>query len=170
VEPTLDRIPAQAQIIDDPPLETGPSTGDGGFTVIGGTGGGGVGQLLTAVLKPPLPTSRPVETARPAQVKPAVEAPRMIRVSDLHLARLIHKVDPVFPQLAKQARVQGTVQVEAIIAVDGHMRDVRAVSGHPLLIPAAIEAVRQWIYEPTVLNGERVEVSAPITVNFKLSN
>src|SRR5262249_40956156 len=96
--------------------------------------------------------------------------PRIIRVSDLHLAKLIRKVDPVFPQLAKQARVQGTVQVEAIIAVDGHMRDVRAVSGHPLLIPAAIEAVRQWIYEPTVLNGEKVEVSAPITVNFKLGN
>src|SRR2546428_215065 len=78
-------------------------------------------------------------------------------------------VEPIYPTLARQMRIQGVVQIDAVVAVDGHMRELRVVSGHPLLAPAALEAVRQWIYEPTVLNGARVEVSAPITVNFKLN-
>jgi periplasmic protein TonB len=168
VAPTPDRVPAQAQIIDDPPLAPGGPTGDYFSAVPGGLGPGVPGGILTQILRPPTP--RPVETTRPAQPKPeVVAAPRIIRISDLRMARPIHRVEPLYPQLAKQAGVQGVVEIEAIIATDGHLRDLRVVSGHPLLIKAAVDAVRQWIYEPTVLNGEKVEVIAPITVNFRLN-
>jgi protein TonB len=166
--PTI--VPPHPQIIEDAVPDTAGPGVIGAIYVPGATGGGGVGQLMSDILGQQAPPPRPVETVRVEPPKPQpTAAPRMIRASDLRLAKLIHKVEPVYPQLAKQARIQGTVQVEAIIAVDGHMRDVRAVSGHPLLIAAAIDAVRQWIYEPTVLNGGKVEVIAPITVNFRLN-
>jgi outer membrane biosynthesis protein TonB len=70
--------------------------------------------------------------------------------------------------VAKLAHVSGTVELTGVIATDGHIRELKALSGNPLLVKAAIEAVSQWIYAPPVLNGERVEVIAPITVNFRL--
>ena len=71
--------------------------------------------------------------------------------------------------MAKQARIQGTVRFEAVIAKDGTIQQLRLVSGHPLLIPSAQEAVKQWVYQPTQLNGEPVEVATTIDVNFTLS-
>ena len=82
---------------------------------------------------------------------------------------LLVDVKPVYPQLARAARIQGTVRIEAIIARDGTIRDARVVSGHPLLIAAAIDAVRQWRYRATVLNGVSVEVALALEVNFRLS-
>ena len=76
---------------------------------------------------------------------------------------------PVYPPLAKQARIQGTVRLNAIISRDGTIQNLQLVSGHPLLAPAALAAVKQWVYEPTLLNGEPVEVVTVIDVNFTLS-
>jgi protein TonB len=78
----------------------------------------------------------------------------------------IVKVQPVYPPLAKQARIQGVVILEAIIGKDGAVTEVKVISGHPLLQQAAIDAVSQWKYKPTLLNGEPVEVVTTVTVNF----
>ena len=84
-------------------------------------------------------------------------------------AKLIRRVLPIYPRLAIQTRQFGTVRLEAIIATDGSIRSIRVLSGPAFLVPAAVEAVRQWLYKPTLLNGVPVEVLAPITINFKLS-
>jgi protein TonB len=82
--------------------------------------------------------------------------------------KLVHLVKPAYPPLARAARVSGTVRLEAIVGKDGRVRSLRLVSGHPLLAQAAIDAVRQWVYRPTLLNGVPVEVAAPVDVNFLL--
>jgi len=83
-------------------------------------------------------------------------------------ASLISKVEPVYPPLAKQARIQGTVRFAAIIGEDGHIEKLQVISGHPLLIRAAQEAVRQYVYKPVLLNGRPVEVMTDIDVLFTL--
>jgi periplasmic protein TonB len=80
----------------------------------------------------------------------------------------IHKVQPAYPALARSARVQGIVVLQAIISKQGTIENLRILTGHPMLAPAAIEAVRQWRYRPYILNGEPVEVETQITVNFAL--
>ena len=84
-------------------------------------------------------------------------------------AKLIRQPKPTYPPLAKQARIQGTVRFNAVIGKDGTIQNLTLVSGHPLLIPSAQDAVRQWVYQPTTLNGEPVEVVTTIDVNFTLS-
>ena len=84
-------------------------------------------------------------------------------------ARILRKVQPEYPEEALTHYVTGTVKLEAVIAVDGSVRDVQLVSGHPMLAPAAIEAVSQWRYRPTRLNGQDVEVITLIDVNFNLT-
>jgi periplasmic protein TonB len=88
---------------------------------------------------------------------------------DVQGARLLRKVMPIYPTLARQVRVSGTVQLIGVIAKDGSIQQLQVVSGHPLLVGAALDAVRQWIYRPTLLNGQAVEVIAPISVFFTLS-
>jgi len=88
---------------------------------------------------------------------------------NVQAAKLIRQVPPVYPPLAKQARVSGVVQLKVIIGKDGAVKEVTAISGHPFLRQAAIDAVRQWIYQPTLLNGEPTEVSTEVAVNFTLS-
>lgn len=78
-------------------------------------------------------------------------------------SKLIHKVDPVFPS---DARVEGTVKLHVVIATDGSVQDIQVLSGHPLLIGAAVDAVKQWRYKPTTLNGEPVEVDTEVDVVF----
>jgi outer membrane biosynthesis protein TonB len=85
---------------------------------------------------------------------------------DFNFRNLIKKVEPVYPLLALQARIQGVVRFTAIIGTDGHVQDLQVISGHPLLIPVAKEAVQQWVYRPTLLNGKPVEVSTEIDVAF----
>jgi TonB family protein len=98
------------------------------------------------------------------------QAPARIRVGgNVQAMNLINKVAPVYPPLAKQARVQGTVRFTAYIGKDGHVENLEVVSGHPLLIVSALEAVKQWVYKPTLLNGEPVDVVTQIDVNFTLS-
>jgi protein TonB len=88
---------------------------------------------------------------------------------NVQAANLIRKVQPVYPPLAKQARIQGTVRFTAIIGKDGTIQNLQLVTGHPLLVEAARSAVSQWQYKPTLLNGEPVEVVTQIDVNFTLS-
>jgi protein TonB len=81
---------------------------------------------------------------------------------------LVRKVLPTYPSLARSARIQGSVVLQAVISKQGLIENLRVLSGHPLLVPAAIEAVRQWRYRPYVLNNEPVEVETQVTVNFSL--
>jgi protein TonB len=102
--------------------------------------------------------------------KPAERPKDPVRVGgNVMMAKLTHQVTPVYPPLARQARVEGTVQLQAIISRDGRIQDLRVTSGHPLLIQAAVDAVRQWVYQPTTLNGSPVEVLTTIDVYFTLS-
>ncbi len=92
-----------------------------------------------------------------------------MRVSaGVQMAKLVKKVIPEYPPLAKSARISGVVHLIGIIGRDGTIRNLQLVSGHPLLARAALEAVQQWIYQPTLLSGEPVEVIAPIDVYFTL--
>ena len=84
-------------------------------------------------------------------------------------ANLVQQVHPQYPALAKQARVQGVVTLNALIGKDGHIVNLSVVKGHPLLVQAAIDAVKEWVYKPTLLNGDPVEVFTSIDVNFTLS-
>ncbi|HEY2384036.1 MAG TPA: energy transducer TonB [Terriglobia bacterium] len=86
----------------------------------------------------------------------------------IQAANLIQQIKPSYPLLARQARVQGVVVMEAEISKDGSVQSLRVISGHPLLNQAALDAVRQWKYRPTLLNGEPVEVLTTITVTFTL--
>jgi protein TonB len=82
---------------------------------------------------------------------------------------LLHKVLPVYPPLARSARIQGQVVLQAVISKQGVIENLKVLAGHPMLVPAAKEAVRQWRYRPYVLNNEPVEVETQITVNFSLA-
>jgi protein TonB len=108
----------------------------------------------------PAPESKPVVTT---QVKQTMKLG-----GDVMEARIINRVVPVYPVLAKQMRLSGEVQLLGVIAQDGTVQKLQVISGHPLLVRAALEAVGQWVYRPTLLNGVPVEVVAPITVRFTL--
>jgi TonB family protein len=96
--------------------------------------------------------------------------PERIRVGgNIAQAKLVRQARPAYPVEAKQARIQGVVQLMAVIAKDGTILSLEVQSGHPMLVPAALEAVRQWVYEPTLLNGNPVEVITQIDVNFTLA-
>jgi protein TonB len=82
---------------------------------------------------------------------------------------LIQRVQPVYPVLARQARIQGTVVLRAVISREGTIEKLQVASGPPLLVQAAIDAVRQWRYRLYLLNNEPVEVDSQVTVNFVLS-
>jgi protein TonB len=149
-------IPTRVAVINESaaPLPEIPFTGPG---VPGGTGRIEFNPLNAIVnLTPPAPVPRPT-----------VSAP--LRISEgVAQGFLVHQVKPVYPPLARQARIQGAVLLQAIIGKDGSIENLRLVSGHPMLAPAAIEAVRQWRYRPYTLNREPVEVQTEITVNFVL--
>jgi protein TonB len=84
-------------------------------------------------------------------------------------AKLIRQPKPPYPPLARQARIQGTVRFTAVIGKEGTIQNLQLISGHPLLVQSAQEAVKQWAYQPTLLNGEPVEVITQIDVNFTLT-
>src|SRR5438445_3597416 len=132
--------------------------------VPGGTPGGVIGGIIGSVpsAAPPPPPPPPVKKEEPKVSR--------IRVGgNVQQAKLVKQPRPVYPPLAKQARIQGVVRLNAIIGKDGTIQDIKAASGHPLLVPAALEAVRQWVYKPTLLNGNPVEVVTVVDVNFTLS-
>ena len=151
-------IPKKIQMIkeDEPPPSAGPAGVVGG--VPGGVPGGAMGGVLGSVM-----------SSVPSAV-PKVAAPQRVRVSQgVTQGLLLHKVTPQYPPLAKQARIQGTVVLAALIGKDGSIQNLHVVSGHPMLTNAALEAVKEWKYKPYILNGEPVEVDTTINVNFSLS-
>jgi protein TonB len=108
-------------------------------------------------------SSTPVATTR-------VTVPGRIRVSQaISRGSLARRVNPAYPQAARQGQIDGNVVLHAIISNAGDISAVDLVCGHPLLAPAAIEAVKQWKYKPYLLNGKPVEVDTQIQVNFMLS-
>jgi periplasmic protein TonB len=109
-----------------------------------------------------------LNTKGPTVVRSAPANTRPLRVSILEEGRLLQKTQPIYPVPAKVAHIQGEVVLTALIARDGSVEGLRAVSGHPMLIPAAIQAVSQWRYKPYILNGSATEVETTIRVNFKL--
>jgi protein TonB len=113
--------------------------------------------------KPPEPKVEPV--TKPPE-KPKVELVRM--GGKVLEAMIVRRAIPVYPPLARQARVQGVVKLVGVISQDGTIQRLQVISGHPLLVQSAVDAVRQWVYRPTLLNGRPVEVEAPIDVNFTL--
>ena len=95
----------------------------------------------------------------------------LVRISEnVSTGLLISKVLPVYPLTARQARVQGTVVLQAAISKDGTVETLRVASGHPFLIPPAIEAVKQWRYKPYIVNGKPRAVETEVMVNFVLKN
>ncbi len=161
---TPGRIPEKVQMIKEdvappPALSTVGVIGGVPGGIPGGQPGGVIGAIISA-------TSN--LAAVPKLVMPA--APKRIRISQgVTEGRLIQKIQPDYPTIARSARIQGQVVLGAIISKTGEIQNLVLVSGHPMLVPAAIKAVQQWRYRPFLLNGEPVEVETTITVNFQLS-
>ena len=124
---------------------------------------GVLNSILTTLTKagPPPPV--------PTQSKPRPVVRKTVG-GDVQAAKLIFGPKPEYPPLARMARIQGTVRLEAVISTDGRIQKLQVLSGHPLLLKAAIEAVIQWRYQPTLLNGEPVEVQTEVDVNFVLGD
>jgi protein TonB len=153
-----------ANIVEDTTLPP-PSSG-----VIGGVQGGLPGGQLGAFgnILGAVPSAAPPPP--PIKEVPKAATPQRIRVGgNVIQANLTKKITPTYPPLAKQARIQGTVRFTAIIGKDGSIQNLQLISGHPLLVESARQAVTQWQYKPTLLNGEPVEVVTTIDVNFTLS-
>jgi protein TonB len=132
---------------------------------IGGVIGGIVGSIPSAA--PPPPPSSP----SPVQNELKTATPQRIRLGgNLQAAKLLHQVTPAYPVLAKAGRVQGAVQLNAVIGKDGMVQEITLISGHPLLVEAAMQAARQFRYRPTYLNGLAVEVDTVINVQFRLNS
>lgn len=160
---TPSKIPQKIQMIKEdeapPPM---PASGGvvGGVPggIPGGQMGGVIGSVITSTNLAAVPKFVPV-------------VPQRIRISaGVTRGLLIKRVEPVYPPLAKAARVQGDVILSAIIDANGQITNLQLVSGHPMLVPAAISAVRQWRYKPYLLNGQPVEVETTITVIFTLTS
>jgi protein TonB len=145
---------ASVDLALDAPPTLGP--GLGGSTSTLGT------YIPNVVAAPPPPTRPEVETQK------APSGPIQV-TSDLQMAKLLRKVIPDYPPIARAAGISGIVRLIGTIGKDGAIQNLQVVSGHPMLARAALEAVRQWVYKPTLLNGKPVEVIAPIEVNFTLA-
>jgi protein TonB len=156
---TPTKIPEKVQMIkeEEAPPPAMASTGVVGG-VPGGVPGGQMGGVIGGII-----SSTPMAV-------PKVATPTRVRVSQgVSTGLLVRKVNPNYPPLARQARIQGQVLLQAEISKDGSIQNLRLISGHPMLAPAAIEAVKQWKYKPYLLNGEPVEVETQVQVNFTLS-
>jgi periplasmic protein TonB len=105
----------------------------------------------------------------PHPVIPDVPTPSIVHVTHIDPAMLIHRVEPIFPTLARQTGREGRVELHALIGADGEVRSLQALEGDPMFYPSALDAVRQWRYKPTFLNGRPVEVDTHITVIYKLN-
>jgi len=160
---TPSRIPEKVQMIKEeeapPPM---PSAGGVVGGVPGGIPGGQLGGVIGGIV------SSTSSVAYIPKLQPVV--PQRVRISQgVTNGLLIHKVQPPYPPLAKSARIQGDVVLKAIIDKEGNIQDLQLVSGHPMLVPQAIEAVKQWRYRPYLLNGQPTEIETTITVIFTLS-
>lgn len=156
---TPTKIPEKIQMIKE---EEAPAPVMSASGVVGGVPGGIPGGQMGGVLGGII-SSTPVAV-------PKAATPSRVRVSQgVSTGLLIKKVQPSYPPLARQARIQGHVLLQAEISKDGTIENLKVISGHPMLSPAAIEAVKQWRYKPYLLNGEPVAVETQVDVNFTLS-
>ena len=160
---TPTKIPQKIEMLKED--ETPPMPTSGGVVggVPGGIPGGQLGGVIGGIVS---------ATSNLAAVPKFIPvAPQRVRISQgVTKGLLIHRVEPSYPMLAKQARVQGEVVLSAIINTNGEIENLQLVSGHPMLVPQAIAAVKQWRYKPYLLNGQPVEVETTITVIFSLSS
>jgi|HubBroStandDraft_6_1064221.scaffolds.fasta_scaffold264878_1 protein TonB len=148
-------IPKQVEVFKEAELPPEAPVAGG---VLGGLDNGLLGGLGSgpAVAAPPPPPPAPKQTQR-------------IKLGgQVVAAKLVAQPQPVYPPLARQARIQGNVVLHAIIDKDGRVGELQVISGHPLLVQSALEAVKNWRYQPTQLNGDPVEVDTTITVSFVL--
>jgi protein TonB len=138
--------------------------------VSGGVAGGAVGGVLGGIIGAVPVAAPPPPPPPPPPAAKKVETVQRIKVGgNVQSAAIIKKIAPVYPQLAKSARVSGVVHLAAIIAKDGTIQELHSLGGPALLIQAAMDAVKQWVYHPTMLNGEPVQVETTIDVNFTLN-
>jgi len=136
------------QIADSGPYVPGPPAGKGDPHGL---------NLFSEGTRPALPAAPPAPVAHP------------LRLSHMSEGNLVRKVQPTYPALARSARIQGMVVLQAVISRQGTIENLSVLTGHPMLVPAALDAVRQWRYRPYILNNEPVEVETQITVNFSLA-
>src|SRR3984893_14507134 len=151
-------IPEDVNIIKEeeaPPDMAGMAGG-----VPGGVAGGSMGGVIGGVIG---------GAGSGAPPPPKTAAKRVTVGGNVQAARLVNKVQPLYPPLARQTRISGTVKLHAIIGKNGAVEQLQVVSGHPLLVQSALDAVRQWRYQPTLLNGDPVEVDTEIDVIFSLA-
>ena len=153
---TPTKIPEKVKMIQEdetPPQMAGGAVGG----VPGGVPGGSMGGVIGGII------------GSTANI-PKIATPQRVRVSSgVAAGSILNRVEPTYPPLAKQARIQGTVILHALISKDGSIEGLTLVSGHPMLAPSAIEAVKRWKYKPYLLNNEPVEVDTTIEVHFNLN-
>ncbi len=155
---TPTKIPQKVAMIKEEEAPPMASTAGVVGGVPGGVPGGQLGGVIGGIV-----SSTPVAV-------PKIATPQRVRVSQgVSQGNLINQVKPIYPQIAKNARIQGAVVLQAEISKGGTIENLRVISGHPMLVPSALEAVKQWRYKPYYLNGEPVAVETTITVNFTLS-
>ena len=163
---TPTRVPTKVAMIKEedapPPLPVGTGGVVGG--VPGGIPGGSVGGVIGGIISAASNISAVPKLALPV-------VPKRVRISQgVTTGQLTHKVEPFYPMIARNAHVEGQVILKAIINKEGRIQDLQLISGHVLLAPAAVDAVRQWLYKPFLLNGEPVEVETTVTVTFQLQH
>lgn len=157
IEPSA--IPKKVEVVKDQAPPQAAMQGIAGGVpggVEGGTLGGVMGGVLLPATRVPAPPPKPVAHG-PLRVGGRIQAPKLIR-----------NVQPVYPPLARQTRTQGEVLLDCVIDAEGNVTQMKLISGHPLLVGAAMQAVRQWKYQPTLLNGTPVAVKMMVHVNFSL--
>ena len=158
--------PAAPQVIVDEPAFAAFSSVPGALIAAEVRGASGIlRNLMENALAPPPAPAKADPSAKPREP----DAPRRVFLGGaVKQAVLVRRVEPVYPLLALRTRVSGVVNLEGVIGTDGRIRELRTIGGNPLLVPAAVDAVRQWIYKPTTLDGAPVEVELAIAVTFRL--
>jgi len=154
-------------LIEDPagPSVVGAPAGDSV-----GLGGGLVGGILSNLAEniTRVPPPHVAEPAKPV-AEPAPVIPRYTQGGNVRLGQPLFKGEPVYPAIARTAHITGAVELECVVGVDGHMREVKVLSGNPLLVRAAVDAAWKWVYAPSQLNGVPIEIVTLLTFSFKLN-
>jgi protein TonB len=153
--PNAAPIEEPKEIKVEPPAPPSFSMGGVAGGVAGGIPGGALGGVVGGIPAPPPPPPPPQERVR---VGGEIKEPKLLK-----------KVPPVYPPIAQSAKVQGIVIIEAIIGKDGHVKEAKVLRSQALLDQAALDAVKQWVFTPTLLNKMPVEVVMTVTVNFTLN-
>ncbi|HEV2199219.1 MAG TPA: TonB family protein [Bryobacteraceae bacterium] len=165
-------VPKAVAIINDtapPEVDIMAGGVPGGIPGMAGIGGG-IGLFGNASSVAPPPPPPPLKILAPTTPPPAVTPMQVSVGGDVQAALLLQRIEPIYPNLAQLGRIRGNVVLRAVIGTDGQIKNLTVVSGHPLLVQAAVRAVRQWLYRPTFLNGAPVEVITEIVVRFKLTS